>query len=132
MALAIILRSSAKPQGNRSVYIFFWLHNRVQFVGVKNLFKISSVALNNAARYALLSGPNKTSLIQKCSKFAKPGHVSMAIPKRFSHGGDHSLMWTIEKAVSASLLLVMPAALMFPNVLFDSIMAVLLTAHSHW
>lgn len=47
-------------------------------------------------------------------------------------GHDHSKMWVIEKAVGAALIPFVPLALIMPNKLFDSILAILITAHSFW
>uniref|UniRef100_A0A8R2DQ67 Succinate dehydrogenase [ubiquinone] cytochrome b small subunit n=2 Tax=Bombyx TaxID=7090 RepID=A0A8R2DQ67_BOMMO len=45
---------------------------------------------------------------------------------------DHSRLWVIERVVSAALVPLIPLALMMPNKLFDSLLAILITAHSFW
>ncbi|KAJ0173467.1 hypothetical protein K1T71_010616 [Dendrolimus kikuchii] len=45
---------------------------------------------------------------------------------------DHSKLWVIEKAVGAALIPMVPLSLMMPNKVFDSILAILITAHSFW
>ncbi|KPJ16995.1 Putative succinate dehydrogenase [ubiquinone] cytochrome b small subunit, mitochondrial [Papilio machaon] len=45
---------------------------------------------------------------------------------------DHSKLWVIEKGVSALLVPLIPLGLLVPNKLFDSILAILITAHSFW
>ncbi|KAL0819401.1 hypothetical protein ABMA28_007514 [Loxostege sticticalis] len=45
---------------------------------------------------------------------------------------DHSKLWVIEKAVSAALVPLIPLGLLMPNKLFDSLLAILITAHSFW
>ncbi|KAJ8958073.1 hypothetical protein NQ317_004496 [Molorchus minor] len=46
--------------------------------------------------------------------------------------GDHSKLWPIEKAVSIALLGVVPATLLFSNLVLDNIFALLVVAHFHW
>ncbi|KAL4713052.1 hypothetical protein ACJJTC_001106 [Scirpophaga incertulas] len=45
---------------------------------------------------------------------------------------DHSKLWVIEKATSALLVPLIPLGLLIPNKLFDSVLAILITAHSFW
>ncbi|XP_013170528.1 PREDICTED: putative succinate dehydrogenase [ubiquinone] cytochrome b small subunit, mitochondrial isoform X1 [Papilio xuthus] len=45
---------------------------------------------------------------------------------------DHAKLWIIEKGVSALLVPLIPLGLLVPNKLFDSILAILITAHSFW
>ncbi|XP_013135744.1 PREDICTED: putative succinate dehydrogenase [ubiquinone] cytochrome b small subunit, mitochondrial isoform X2 [Papilio polytes] len=45
---------------------------------------------------------------------------------------DHSKLWVIEKGVSALMVPLIPLGLLVPNKLFDSILAILITAHSFW
>lgn len=49
-----------------------------------------------------------------------------------SSGGNHSALWTLERAVSLGLLAVIPAAFLMPNQTLDALMAVSLVLHSHW
>ena len=49
-----------------------------------------------------------------------------------SNAHDHSKMWVLEKAVSAGLLAVIPAAFIFPSPLLDYALALSLVAHVHW
>lgn len=55
-------------------------------------------------------------------------------PKSYSAGGghSHSNLWTIERALSAALIVVIPAALAAPNKLLDTLAAVSLVMHCHW
>lgn len=48
------------------------------------------------------------------------------------HAHDHSRLWVIEKGVAAVMLAAIPAALAMPNKILDSIVAILITAHSFW
>ncbi|XP_045533366.1 succinate dehydrogenase [ubiquinone] cytochrome b small subunit, mitochondrial isoform X2 [Pieris brassicae] len=45
---------------------------------------------------------------------------------------DHSKLWVIEKLTSAALVPLIPICLMIPNKIFDSVLAILITAHSFW
>ncbi|XP_047512230.1 succinate dehydrogenase [ubiquinone] cytochrome b small subunit, mitochondrial isoform X2 [Pieris napi] len=45
---------------------------------------------------------------------------------------DHSKLWVIEKLTSAALVPLIPICLMIPNRIFDSVLAILITAHSFW
>ncbi|XP_026332939.1 succinate dehydrogenase [ubiquinone] cytochrome b small subunit, mitochondrial isoform X2 [Hyposmocoma kahamanoa] len=48
------------------------------------------------------------------------------------HAHDHSRLWVIERAVTAVMLGAIPAALIMPNKILDSVVAILITAHSFW
>ncbi|XP_053613374.1 succinate dehydrogenase [ubiquinone] cytochrome b small subunit, mitochondrial isoform X2 [Plodia interpunctella] len=45
---------------------------------------------------------------------------------------DHAKLWVVEKATAAILVPLIPLALVLPNKLFDSVLAILITAHSFW
>ncbi|XP_073950155.1 succinate dehydrogenase, subunit D [Choristoneura fumiferana] len=45
---------------------------------------------------------------------------------------DHSKLWVIERAVTAAMVPLVPVALLMPNKLLDSVLAILITAHSFW
>lgn len=47
-------------------------------------------------------------------------------------GGNHTTLWTLERAVSLALLGVIPAAFSVPSQTLDALMAVSLVLHSHW
>lgn len=47
-------------------------------------------------------------------------------------GHDHSKLWVIEKVVSAAMVPLIPIALMVPNKITDSVLAILITAHTFW
>jgi hypothetical protein len=46
--------------------------------------------------------------------------------------GDHTKLWTLEKGVAAGILVALPLGIMYPNILFDLIMAVGVVMHTHW
>lgn len=52
--------------------------------------------------------------------------------KNMSASGDHTKLWTIERALSAGLLGIVPAAFLIPNPALEYAMALALTAHVHW
>ncbi|CAK1583977.1 unnamed protein product [Parnassius mnemosyne] len=45
---------------------------------------------------------------------------------------DHAKLWVIEKATSALLVPLIPLGLLMPNKIIDSVLAILITAHSFW
>lgn len=45
---------------------------------------------------------------------------------------DHGKLWTIEKALSAGLLAIVPAAILYPNQALDHLLALSLVVHAHW
>ncbi|XP_050362027.1 succinate dehydrogenase [ubiquinone] cytochrome b small subunit, mitochondrial-like [Nymphalis io] len=45
---------------------------------------------------------------------------------------DHARLWVIEKSTSAILVVLIPFGLLIPNRLFDSLLAILITAHTYW
>ncbi|XP_068619433.1 succinate dehydrogenase [ubiquinone] cytochrome b small subunit, mitochondrial [Battus philenor] len=45
---------------------------------------------------------------------------------------DHAKLWIIEKATSALMVPLIPLGLLVPNRIFDSLLAILITAHSFW
>lgn len=47
-------------------------------------------------------------------------------------GGNHTTLWTIERAVSLGLLAVIPAAFIAPSQVLDSLLAVSVVLHQHW
>ncbi|XP_022669568.1 succinate dehydrogenase [ubiquinone] cytochrome b small subunit, mitochondrial-like isoform X2 [Varroa destructor] len=57
---------------------------------------------------------------------------SMMISKRSSSSGNFTPLWTMERAVSAGLVGIVPIALMMPNPATEFILALSLTAHIHW
>jgi len=55
-------------------------------------------------------------------------------PKSHSAGAghNHSKLWTIERAISAALLVIVPVALAAPSKALDTLAAITLVMHSHW
>ncbi|XP_063895713.1 succinate dehydrogenase [ubiquinone] cytochrome b small subunit, mitochondrial isoform X1 [Helicoverpa armigera] len=45
---------------------------------------------------------------------------------------DHSKLWVIEKAVAALMIPLLPMGLLVPNRILDSVIAILICAHSFW
>lgn len=59
-------------------------------------------------------------------------NFSVTVPKQAAAGSDHSGLWTAERFLSAGLLLFLPGALLYPNQILDSLLAVSLVMHAHW
>lgn len=57
--------------------------------------------------------------------------ISVSAPLQ-SAAGKHSTLWTAERAVSAGLLAIVPAAIAFPSQGLDTILAVSMVMHAHW
>lgn len=51
---------------------------------------------------------------------------------RNSASGNHATLWTAERAVSAALLVLLPAALIFPSKPLDALLAISVVMHAHW
>ncbi|XP_052737698.1 succinate dehydrogenase [ubiquinone] cytochrome b small subunit, mitochondrial-like [Bicyclus anynana] len=45
---------------------------------------------------------------------------------------DHAKLWIVEKGTNAALVVLIPFGLLIPNRLFDTILAILITAHAYW
>ncbi|XP_026743035.1 succinate dehydrogenase [ubiquinone] cytochrome b small subunit, mitochondrial isoform X1 [Trichoplusia ni] len=45
---------------------------------------------------------------------------------------DHSKLWVIEKGVAALMVPILPLGLLLPNKILDSVIAILICAHSFW
>lgn len=50
---------------------------------------------------------------------------------RSAHG-DHSKIWTAERFLSAGMVGILPAAMLMPSPLLDTLMAVAIVMHMHW
>uniref|UniRef100_D3TQ85 Succinate dehydrogenase [ubiquinone] cytochrome b small subunit n=1 Tax=Glossina morsitans morsitans TaxID=37546 RepID=D3TQ85_GLOMM len=69
--------------------------------------------------------------IAKCVKpFTRT--IAVSAPRMSAAGGNHTTLWTLERAVSLALLGVIPAAFLVPSQTLDALMAVSLVLHSHW
>lgn len=66
------------------------------------------------------------------SQIVRPLSKTVAAKPDASSHHDHSKLWTYEKALSAGLLVICPLGVMYPNVLFDILMAVSAVMHMHW
>lgn len=125
MALSVFLRSTLNSCKLRPT------------LGVATNFSKISTAFH---RYDFLQTGN-----EKCAPLKRfevvPPQLSQIV-RQFSnkpvtkaskgHHHDHSKMWTYEKALSAGLVMIYPLGIMYPNVLFDIIMAVSSVMHMHW
>uniref|UniRef100_A0A1B0AHH2 Succinate dehydrogenase [ubiquinone] cytochrome b small subunit n=1 Tax=Glossina pallidipes TaxID=7398 RepID=A0A1B0AHH2_GLOPL len=86
--------------------------------------------------YATIVGAQRTAFanslnIAKCVKpFTRT--IAVSAPRMSAAGGNHTTLWTLERAVSLALLGVIPAAFLVPSQTLDALMAVSLVLHSHW
>lgn len=87
----------------------------------------------NAGR---LSVPVTRSLVPKVSTPALLGgslrHFTATPVRRAAAGGNHTTLWTAEKALSFVLLGVLPAGLLYPSQATDAVVAVCVVMHLHW
>jgi len=72
-----------------------------------------------------------------CSKYRilskLPAQLTVSMTQtRAASVHDHVRLWVIERIVAASLLSLIPAALLFENKLLDILMAVAVVMHTHW
>lgn len=56
----------------------------------------------------------------------------MKMQVRNSSSGDHVTLWTMEKALSAAMLPIVPMALLYPSAPLDYLLAFTITLHGHW
>jgi succinate dehydrogenase (ubiquinone) membrane anchor subunit len=57
---------------------------------------------------------------------------SLSAKQMAGQGHDHTKLWTAEKALSASLLGIIPAAFLVPSQFMDYLLAVAIVMHNHW
>ncbi|KAI5642789.1 cybS, succinate dehydrogenase cytochrome B small subunit domain-containing protein [Phthorimaea operculella] len=125
MALSMFLRTPAclNPLLRQSVARFTTKSSAVQ----SNL-PVSTMLLNNTTP---LSKAVKSSPILDSVRSLRTSSVRQTFAKD-EHAHDHAKLWVIEKSVTALMVPLIPAALMFPNKGLDVAVAILITAHSHW
>jgi len=58
--------------------------------------------------------------------------ISVSAPRMASAASSHTLLWTVERIVSAGLLAVIPAAFIAPSQVLDALMAISVVIHTHW
>ena len=56
----------------------------------------------------------------------------MTTPKLSAGGGHHTLLWSVERALSLGLLGIVPAAIAFPSQGLDALLAISIVMHQHW
>ncbi|KAJ2944657.1 hypothetical protein O0L34_g4011 [Tuta absoluta] len=88
----------------------------------------SSMLRNNATT---LSKPVNSTPILDSVRSLRTSSVRQTFAKD-EHAHDHAKLWVIERSVTALMVPLVPAALMFPNKFLDVALAILITAHSHW
>ncbi|KAJ3649813.1 hypothetical protein Zmor_021533 [Zophobas morio] len=118
MALASILRNASRVQAGALPRFFF----KPASVAVNRNF--SSSLCPNYATF------NKNSNLN-LGLFVPHSKILIA-PQARMMSGDHSRLWPIEKALSVSLLVLVPAAIASPHFILDNLLAVAAVAHFHW
>lgn len=58
--------------------------------------------------------------------------MTVTAPRLSAASGHHDKLWTVERFLSAGLLGIVPAAVMFPSQTLDGLLAVSMVMHSHW
>ncbi|XP_053685625.1 succinate dehydrogenase [ubiquinone] cytochrome b small subunit, mitochondrial [Sabethes cyaneus] len=90
-------------------------------------------SLVNAGR---LSVPVTRSLVPKVSAptllSGSLRHFTATPVRRAAAGGNHSTLWTAEKALSLALLGILPVGLLYPSQVTDAAIAVGVVMHMHW
>ncbi|XP_076259348.1 succinate dehydrogenase, subunit D [Rhynchophorus ferrugineus] len=111
MALAMVLRNSAKLKGFSSI-------PRCTF----NVQKTQN--------FTQFRNPKTTSqsLVSKC----KMNFVNVVQQAKRPMSSDHSKLWTIEKVLSLGLLGIVPATFICPNQVLDDLFALSIVMHFHW
>ncbi|XP_018056907.1 PREDICTED: succinate dehydrogenase [ubiquinone] cytochrome b small subunit, mitochondrial [Atta colombica] len=88
----------------------------------------SSLANLNRSVIPNASNPKRNIL----SKLSVQSTVSMIQTRMASVHGDHVRMWVIERIVSASFLIIIPAAIILENKFIDVVQAIAVVIHTHW
>ncbi|KAH8278732.1 hypothetical protein KR018_008107 [Drosophila ironensis] len=58
--------------------------------------------------------------------------ITVSAPRMAAAGGDHTMLWTIERLVSVGLLAIIPVAFIAPSKVLDALMAISVVIHAHW
>lgn len=106
-------------------YLRFHGHNKSSSLA----FRLMNSATTRTT--ATTSTTTKTTLL--ISSSLKRNYITIPLRLMSSvHGNDHSKLWIIEKAISAALLAIIPAAFAFQSNLLDYALALSLVVHTHW
>ncbi|KAH9424487.1 hypothetical protein DERP_004672 [Dermatophagoides pteronyssinus] len=92
-------------------------------------FKEHTTTIHQQSFRPLLS----RSLLNQSSTIPKPA-IRFNAQRLLSSSGvhNHAKIWVVEKVVSAALLAIIPAALIYPNPILDYCLAFSLVIHCHW
>ncbi|XP_059047827.1 succinate dehydrogenase [ubiquinone] cytochrome b small subunit, mitochondrial isoform X1 [Achroia grisella] len=119
MAFSMFLRSSAcrSPVFNQQM-MRFATQPILKERSIVSTLPIKSLTLTQAKSTPILNSVRsfRTSLVRLSQEKAH----------------DHSKLWVVEKLTSVLLVPLVPLGLLMPNKLFDSVLAILITAHSFW
>ncbi|XP_046685356.1 succinate dehydrogenase [ubiquinone] cytochrome b small subunit, mitochondrial [Homalodisca vitripennis] len=117
MALSCLLRNSI-----RHIKV-----SPIKNVVLQNQFRLSSCFPN----LQVFSNNKPPVCSTKLSQLDVVKRISTS-PIVQSEHGDHTKIWTAERALSGALLLILPVAVMVPSAFFDTLMALSITMHMHW
>ncbi|XP_012539581.1 succinate dehydrogenase [ubiquinone] cytochrome b small subunit, mitochondrial [Monomorium pharaonis] len=93
-------------------------------------FPKSTSSFTNLSRSVI---PNATNY-PKCSVLSKLPSLSTVsmIQTRAASSHDHVQLWVMEKILSASLLALIPTAMLLENKFLDTLLAAAVVMHTHW
>ncbi|XP_013194273.2 succinate dehydrogenase [ubiquinone] cytochrome b small subunit, mitochondrial [Amyelois transitella] len=118
MALSMFLRSPACASR---------LQQQCMRFSTQSLARSSTPLIVPLKNITLLEAKKSTPILNSVRDF-RTSMVRMSEEK--AH--DHAKLWVVEKLTAAVLVPLIPLGLLMPNKLFDSVLAILITAHSFW
>lgn len=130
MALNLVIRSLPR---------YTQLSSKHYFCGLMSARSSSILSSRNSSGTIL-----KPSSVSRCSDLITPVCVMKGINlnnvrefsitpnNRSTAAHDHAKLWTAERVLSTGLLVVVPAAFMFPSTAMDTLLAVSIVMHNHW
>ncbi|KAM3959314.1 succinate dehydrogenase, subunit D [Aphomia sociella] len=119
MAFSMFLRNRACTS-----YVF---NQQIMRFATQSVLKQNTVASTLPIKSLALTQSNSTPILNSVRSF-RTSMVRLSDAK--AH--DHSKLWVVEKLTSAALVPLVPLGLLMPNRVFDSVLAILITAHSFW
>lgn len=119
MAFSMFLRTSACKSSA--------FNQQMMRFATQSMAKERTIASTLPIKNLVIPRANSTPILNSVRSFRTS-------PPRLSAGkaNDHSKLWVVEKITSAALIPLVPLGLLIPNKLFDSALAILITAHSFW
>ncbi|OWR51875.1 succinate dehydrogenase [ubiquinone] cytochrome b small subunit 2-like isoform X1 [Danaus plexippus] len=119
----MILSYLSRRQAKIATYVRYPTSIRIDPVLKSSTALSSTIQLNNCTTMKPIGSPFFNPI--------KPFSTTMVrLDDEKPH--DHAKLWIIEKGTAAVMLVLIPFGLLIPNKLFDSILTILITAHSYW